>query len=54
MKRILLDTNIVLDALLTRTPWNVDAEAIFKANLGGQVAAHITANSLTDIFYVAR
>jgi predicted nucleic acid-binding protein len=54
MSRILLDTNVVLDALLTRTPWNVDAEAIFKANRGGQIAAHMTANSLADVFYVAR
>ena len=26
--RALLDTNVVLDALLTRAPWHVDADAI--------------------------
>jgi predicted nucleic acid-binding protein len=54
MIRILLDTNVVLDALLSRTPWNAEAEAIFEANLNGRVAAHFTATSLTNVFYVAR
>ena len=54
MIRVLLDTNVVPDALLSRTPWSTDAEALFRANLGGQVAAHFTASSLTDVFYFAR
>lgn len=44
----------MLDALLSRTPWNTDAEALFRANVRGHVAAHFTATSLTDVFYVAR
>jgi len=51
---ILLDTNIVLDALLPRPPWDVEALAIFEANQRGEVAAHLTATSLTDVFYIAR
>jgi predicted nucleic acid-binding protein len=54
MIRVLLDTNVVLDALLSRTPWNAEADAIFEANRVGQIAAHLTATSLTDVFYVAR
>ncbi|MCY2995883.1 MAG: PIN domain-containing protein [Planctomycetota bacterium] len=54
MIRVLLDTNIVLDALLDRAPWNADARAIWEAQLGGRLAAHVTASSLTDVFYVAR
>jgi hypothetical protein len=42
MIRILLDTNVVLDALLSRPPWNAEAESIFQANRGGQVEAHFT------------
>jgi len=52
--RVLLDTNIVLDALLDREPWNENAKAIWQAHLHGELAAHITANALTDIFYIAR
>ena len=54
MIRVLLDTNIVLDALLDREPWNTAARAIWQAHLNNQLAAHITASTLTDIFYVAR
>jgi predicted nucleic acid-binding protein len=54
MIRVLLDTNVVLDALLSRAPWNADAEAFFEANHRGQLEAHLTATALTDVFYVAR
>jgi len=33
MIRVLLDTNVVLDALLDRQPWNVQARAIWQAHL---------------------
>lgn len=54
MNRILLDTNVVLDALLERAPWVADARAIWDAHLRYRATAHITATSLTDIFYVSR
>jgi predicted nucleic acid-binding protein len=54
MIRILLDTNVVLDALLDRQPWIADARAIWQAHLNDQIAAHITATAVTDVFYVAR
>lgn len=54
MIRVLLDTNVVLDALLNRQPWNVQAGAIWKAHLDDQIAAHMTATAVTDVFYVAR
>jgi predicted nucleic acid-binding protein len=53
MKRILLDTNVVLDALLERDPWVAEARMIWSHHLQYRVAAHITASSLTDIFYVS-
>jgi predicted nucleic acid-binding protein len=52
--RVLLDTNVILDALLDREPWVTEARAIWAAHLQFQVAAHVTATSLTDVFYVAR
>ena len=54
MSRVLLDTNVVLDALLERVPWVTEARAIWEAHIGDRLAAHITATSLTDIFYVSR
>jgi predicted nucleic acid-binding protein len=54
MKRIMLDTNIVLDALLERDPWVAEARTIWSNHLRSRIAAHITASSLSDIFYVSR
>lgn len=54
MIRVLLDTNVVLDVLLGREPWRVEAEAIWKAHHDGRIAAYVTASSVTDVFYVAR
>ncbi|MDE0555445.1 MAG: PIN domain-containing protein [Candidatus Poribacteria bacterium] len=50
----LLDTNVVLDALLDRTPWNVQANAIWQAQLDKRFVAYVTATTLTDIFYISR
>ena len=54
MIRALLNTNVILDALLDRQPWSADANALWQAHLNNQFAAHITATSLTDIFYISR
>ena len=54
MIHALLDTNVVLDALLDRTPWNIQANAIWQAQLDKQFIAYITATTLTDIFYISR
>jgi hypothetical protein len=43
MNRILLDTNVVLDALLERDHLVAEAKAIWEAHLGHCFAAHITA-----------
>jgi predicted nucleic acid-binding protein len=54
MTRVLLDTHVVLDALLDREPWVAQAKTIWAAQLNNRIAAHITAASLTDIFYLSR
>lgn len=54
MMRVLLDTNVVLDALLQCDPWAADAEAIWRAHADGRLVAHVTATTITDIFYVGR
>lgn len=52
--RALLDTNIVLDFLLQREPFFQDTEQLFEAIVSGKVVGHVTATTLTDIFYIAR
>lgn len=52
--KILVDTNIIIDALTSRQPWNHNAEQIFymAANLTAEM--YITANTATDIYYLLR
>jgi predicted nucleic acid-binding protein len=54
MMRVLLDTNVVLDALLAREPWKQDAEAILQASRDSQFAANATSLSVANLFYVRR
>lgn len=51
---LLLDTNVVLDVLLNRTPWVTDSLAVWDACDKGQATGFITATTLTNIFYIAR
>jgi len=52
--RALIDTNIILDALMAREPFCKDAEAIMLAIAAEELDGWITANSITDIVYVLR
>jgi predicted nucleic acid-binding protein len=52
--RVLLDTCIVLDMLLARSPWDVAADAIWTAGRTGRVECCISSTTVTDIFYIAR
>ncbi|MCP5098126.1 MAG: PIN domain-containing protein [Chloroflexi bacterium] len=52
--KILLDTNIVLDVLLKRSPWIINAQIIWQANDLNQLTGYLTATTITDIFYIAR
>jgi len=52
--RVLLDTNVILDAMLQRAPWHHEADAILQAAAMGQVTCAATALSLATSFYVGR
>ena len=54
MTRVLLDTNVLLDVLLTREPWVAQAAAILQANDDGKIDCYVTASTLTDVFYITR
>ena len=52
--RALLDTNIVLDVLLQRMPWQIEAEAILLAVREERLVCSVAALTVTNVFYVAR
>lgn len=52
--KILLDTNVIIDALTSREPWNKSAEKIFLMGANHIVDLYITAASATDIYYLLR
>ena len=54
MIKVLLDTNVVLDAIANREPFHLDAQKIINSILDNELEGYITANSITDIYYVAR
>lgn len=52
--RVLLDTNVVLDAIARREPFWSDAQKIINLILDNKITGYITANSVVDIHYIAR
>ncbi len=54
MKRLLLDTNILLDVLLRRLPWQAEAEAILEAFRSGQLVVVVSPLTIANAFYVGR
>lgn len=52
--RVLLDANVILDAMVRRQPWHQEADAILKAAALGQVTCAATTLSLATTFYVGK
>jgi predicted nucleic acid-binding protein len=51
---VLIDTNLVLDLLLNREPFVLNAVKVFKQAEKGHIEAYLTANSVTDIVNILR
>jgi predicted nucleic acid-binding protein len=49
---ILLDTNILLDALQERHPFDAVAKEVLRKARDGEIKCCFTANAMTDIFYL--
>ncbi len=49
---VLVDTNVILDAMMPRDPFSEAAQEIFILAAKDKVAAYITANCVTDIYYL--
>lgn len=52
--KVLIDTNVIIDALTSRAPWNESAETIFIMAANHMMNIYITASSATDIYYLVR
>lgn len=52
--KILVDTNVVIDVLTGRKPWNESAEKIFLLGANHIMDMYITASSATEIYYIIR
>ena len=52
--KVMLDTNIIVDALQDREPWAEAAKQIFREAALGRFTGCITAKSSADIHYLAR
>ncbi|MCM1122419.1 MAG: PIN domain-containing protein [Eubacterium sp.] len=52
--KILIDTNVLLDYLLTREPFYEDALKIVHACVEGTIKGCIAAHSISNMFYILR
>lgn len=51
---VLIDTNVVLDAVTGRAPYHASAEKLFLLAAEDKLSAAIIASSVTDIYYLLR
>lgn len=49
---VLIDTNVVLDAMLSRSPFAEAAQKLFIMAAEEKINAYVTASSITDIYYL--
>jgi len=52
--KILIDTNVIIDYLVDRTPFADHAERVLELCRSGEVEGFLTASAVTDIYYVVR
>ena len=52
--KVLIDTNVIVDALTSREPWKESAEKIFLMAANRIMDVYITASSATDLYYLVR
>lgn len=52
--KVLLDTNILLDALTKRVPFFEQAETLFLHVANDRIEGYVTANSILDTYYIAK
>jgi predicted nucleic acid-binding protein len=50
--KILFDTNVVLDLLLERQPFVMDADALIAKVERGEITGYLSATTVTTIYYI--
>jgi len=50
--KVLIDTNVILDALLMRDQWAATAQELLRIAAMDKVRGCVTASQTTDIFYI--
>ena len=50
--KVLIDTNVILDALMKREPWVEAARAILMVVGNNKLIGYITASTFTDLYYI--
>ena len=51
---LLIDSNVVLDFILSRQPFAESAEKVLELSLKKDVTEYVSAASVTDIFYISQ
>lgn len=54
VNKILIDTNVLIDYLLTREPFYEDAKNIVSICVDGKVKGCIAAHSISNMFFILR
>jgi predicted nucleic acid-binding protein len=54
MKKVLFDTNIILDIALNRKPFFDLSARLFELIDKKKIKAYVTASTITDIYYIAK
>ena len=52
--RILLDTNVIMDYIVKRSPFSDNAEKVIELCMESNVQACIAAHTITNLFYILR
>jgi predicted nucleic acid-binding protein len=50
--KVTFDTNVVLDVYLNRAPFAAGSSLALKLSESGKISGSITANTVTDIYYI--
>lgn len=51
---VVLDTNVLLDSLFRRIPWNADADAILRLGASVPLDLAVSTLSVSNLFYIGR
>jgi len=52
--KLLIDTNVILDALMNRGTWASSAHSLLVKIAEETVEGYVTANTITDLYYLLR